>query len=106
MLGGGMDLTSSLEAKVGGNVQPSSPVRRKTWEVLLLQDAKVEKKFQIGVTSEIQRAKFGVVVTYIFGVKIWGSNKNFRNKFWAQASNILMWKYFPGLWVRHLFANA
>ena len=36
------------------------------------------------VISEIQRAKFGVFVTYIFGGKIWGSNKNFRGKFWGQ----------------------
>ena len=35
--------------------------------------------------SEIQRAKFGVFVTYIFGGKIWGTNTNFRGRFWGQA---------------------
>ena len=38
-----------------------------------------------GVTFEIQRAKFGVFVTYIFGGKIWGSDTKFRGKFWGQA---------------------
>ena len=38
-----------------------------------------------GVISEIQRAKFGVFVTYIFGGKIWGSDMNFRHKIWGQV---------------------
>ena len=78
-------------------------IRARTWEVLFSQDAKVGKKFQFWVISEIQRAKFGVFVTYIFGGKIWGSNKNFRGKisgsnknfrgkFWGQAPNLLIWK--------------
>ena len=46
---------------------------------------KLGKGPNFGVISEIQRAKFGVFVTYIFGGKIWGSNKNFRGKFWGQA---------------------
>ena len=25
------------------------------------------------------------IATYIFGCKIWGSDKNFRGKFWGQA---------------------
>ena len=60
-------------------------IRGKTWELLLPQDAKVGKNPNFGVISEIQRAKFGVFVTYIFGGKIWGSNKNFRGKFCGQA---------------------
>ena len=46
---------------------------------------KLGKRPNFEVISEIQRAKFGVFVTYIFGGKIWGSNKNFRGKFWGQA---------------------
>ena len=46
---------------------------------------KLGKCPNFGVISEIQRAKFGVFVTYIFGGKIWGSNKNFRRKFWGQV---------------------
>ena len=34
-----------------------------------------------GIVSEIERAKSGVLVTYIFGGKIWGSETNFRGKF-------------------------
>ena len=46
---------------------------------------KLRKSPNCGVISEIQRAKFGVFVTYIFGGKIRGSNKNFRGKFWGEA---------------------
>ena len=85
-VGGGLDLTSSLEAKFGARSSQIHQIREKTWEVLSPQDAKVGKSPNFGVISEIQRAKFGVYVTYIFGGKIWGSNKNFRGKFWGQAS--------------------
>ena len=46
---------------------------------------KLGKSPNFGVISEIQTAKFGVFVIYIFGGKIWGSNKNFRGKIWGQA---------------------
>ena len=82
---GGLDLTSSLEAKFGARSSQFHQIREKIWEVLSPQDAKFEKSPSFGVISEIQRAKFGVFVTYIFGGKIWGSNKNFRGKFWGQA---------------------
>ena len=36
---------------------------------MLPQDAKVGKSPNLGVTSEIQRAKFGVFVTYILDAK-------------------------------------
>ena len=49
--------------------------RRKSWEKVPI----------LGVISEIQRAKFGVFVIYIFGGKIWGSNKNFRGKICGHA---------------------
>ena len=79
--GGGLDITSSSEAKFGAK----SGQGGKTWEVLSPQDTKVAKSSSSGVISEIQRAKLGVFVTHIFGGKIWGSNKNFRGKFWGQA---------------------
>ena len=53
----------------------SVTTRRKSWEKVPI----------FGVISEIQRAKFEVFVTYIFGGKIWGPNKNFRGKFGVQA---------------------
>ena len=82
---GGLDLTSSLEAKFGARSGQVHELRGKPWEVLLPQHAKVGKNPNFGVKSEIQRAKFGLFITYIFGGKIWGSNKNFRGKFWGQA---------------------
>ena len=68
-------------------------IRGKVWEVLSPQDAKVGGSPNFGVISEIQRAKFGVFVIYIFGGKIWGSNKNFRGKIWGEAPDFLIWKY-------------
>ena len=67
---GGLDLTSSLEAKFGARSGQVHQIRGKTWDVLSPQDAKVGKSPNFGVISEIQRAKFGVFVTYIFGGKI------------------------------------
>ena len=39
------------------------------------------------IISEIQRAKFGILLAYMFGGKIWGSGSdtNFRGKFCGQA---------------------
>ena len=54
---------------------------------------KLGKNPNFGVKSQIQRAKFGVLVTYIFRGKIWGPSKNFRGKFWGQAPKLLIWKY-------------
>ena len=66
--------------KIWGKVRPSSPNKRKN------KTQKLRKNPNFGVKSEIQRAKFGVFVTYIFGGEIWGSSKNFRGKFLGQAS--------------------
>ena len=77
--GGGLDLASSLEAKFGArNLGTSVTTRCKNWERITILGA-------FGVISEIQRAKFGVSVTYIFGGRIWGSDMNFRGKIWGQA---------------------
>ena len=72
---GGLDLTSSLEAKFGarsGQVHQIRGKAREVQEVLLPQDAKVGKNPNFGFITEIQRAKFGVFDTYIFGGKFWG----------------------------------
>ena len=72
---GGLDLPSSLEAKFGARFSQVHQIKGKIWEVLLLQNAKNWERITVlgafGVVSEIQRAKFGVFVTYIFGGKIW-----------------------------------
>ena len=41
-----------------------------------------------GVISEIERAIFELLVIYILGGKIWGSDTNFRGKFWGQAPRL------------------
>ena len=56
----------------------SVTTRRKNWERITILRA-------FEVISEIQRAKFGVSVTFVFGGKIWGSDMNFRSKIWGQA---------------------
>ena len=79
---GGLDLIK-FGGKIWGKIRPSSPnkrknlgssvtTRRKSWEKIL-------------ILGSNQKVKFGVFVTYIFGGKIWGCNKNFRGKFWGQA---------------------
>ena len=51
------------------------------------------------VISEIQRAKCGILLVYIFGGKIWGNDTNFRGKFCGQAPpNHLIWKSPLGTW--------
>ena len=46
MLGGGLGPHIKFGGKIWGKVQPSSPNKRKTWEVLSPQYAKVGKKSQ------------------------------------------------------------
>ena len=43
---GGLDLTSSLEAKFGAESSQVHQIRGKTWEVLLPEDTKVGEKSQ------------------------------------------------------------
>ena len=79
---GGLDLTSSLEAEFGAR---SGQVHQIRGKICHHKAQKLGKTPNFGVISEIQRAKFGVFVTYFFGGKIWGFNKNFRGTFWGQA---------------------
>ena len=91
---GALDLTSSLEAKFGARSGQVHQIRGKTWEVLSPQDAKGGEKSQFWGSSEIQRAKFEVFVTYIFGGKIWGSNKEFQREILGPSlPDLLIWKY-------------
>ena len=83
--GGGLDLTSSLEAKSGARSGQVHQIRGKFGKSCHHKTQKLGKSPNFGVISEIQRAKFGVFIIYIFGGKIWGSNKNFRGKIWGQA---------------------
>ena len=83
---GGLGPQIKFGGKICDKVRPSSPNKRKNLRSSVITRRKSWGKTpNFGVISEIQRAKFGVFVTYIFGGKIWGSNKNFRGKFWGQA---------------------
>ena len=89
--GGGGELGPGIEfrGRIWGKIQSSSPNKRKNLGSSVTTRG---KNFEIitifgafGVMSEIQKPKFGVSATYIFGGKIWGSNLNFRAKIWGQA---------------------
>ena len=81
--GGGFDLTVKFGGrKFGARSGQVHQIRGKTWEVLLPQDAKVGKKsrFWDKLTSEVQRAKFGVFVTLYF----WTQNLGLQQEFQRQ----------------------
>ena len=95
LLGGGsMGHRILLATSFGARFSQIYQIKGKTWEVLSPQDAKVGKNPYFGVISEIQTVKF---VTYTFGGKIWGSNKNLGSKFWGQAPRPPDMKVPPGL---------
>ena len=96
--GGGLGPGIEFRGKIWGKVQSSSPNKRKNLGTSVTTRCKNWERITIlgafGVISEIQRAKFGVSVTYIFGGRIWGSDMNFRGKIWGQAPppDLLIWK--------------
>ena len=87
---GGLGPGIEFRGKIWGKVQSNSPNKRKNLGSSVTTRCKNWERITIlgafGVISEIQRAKFGVSVTYIFGGKVWGSDMNFRGKIWGQAS--------------------
>ena len=67
-VGGGLDLTLSLEAKFGERSGQVHKIRgEKPGEFRHHKTQKLGKSPNFGVGSEIKRAKFGLFVTYIFG---------------------------------------
>ena len=86
---GGLGPGIEFRGKIWGKVQSSSPNKRKDLGSSVTTRSKNWERITIlgafGVIPEIQRAKFGVSVTYIFGGKILGSDINFRGKVWGQA---------------------
>ena len=84
---GGLDLTSSLETKFGARL---SQVQEKLGKFCCHKTQKLGKNPNFGVITEIQRAKSRILVTYIFEDKIWGSDMNFRGKFWGQPPDLLI----------------
>ena len=80
--GGGLGPGIEFRGKIWGKAQSSSPNKRKNLGSSVTTGRKNWERITIlgtfGVISEIQRAKFGVFVTYIFGGKI------LRHKFQRQ----------------------
>ena len=84
---GGLGPGIEFRGKIWGKVQSSSPNKRKNlWSSVTTRRKNWEKITILGtfgVISEIQRAKFGVSVTYIFGGKNLGPS----------PPKLLRWKY-------------
>ena len=99
--GGGLEISSSLEAKFGARSRSSQvhQIRGKLGKFCYHKMQKLGKDPNFGVISEIQRAKFRVFVTYMFGGKIWGSSKNFRGRFGAKPPDLLIYGSAP--WVMY-----
>ena len=94
-----MDFTSSLEAKFGARSGQVHEIRGKLGKFRYHKTQKLGKSPNFGVISEIQRAKFGVSVTYIFEGKIlFLFQQEFQRQiFRAKPPNLLIWKYPLGL---------
>ena len=106
---GGLGPQIKFGGKIWGKVRPSSRNKRKNLGSSVTTRRKIwGKNPDVGVKSEIQMAKFGVFVTYIFGGKIWGSNNNFRGKFGAKPPDLLIWKNPPGptQWIHERWAPS
>ena len=76
--GGGGRLGPDIKS---GGMQGRAKFTERVGKFGLHKTQKLGKIPNFGVISELQSAKFRVFVTYIFGGKIWDSNKNFRGKF-------------------------
>ena len=67
---GDLDHTQVLEAKFGARSGHVHQIRGKHGKFCHHKTQKLGKNANVWVISEIQRAKFGVFVTYIYGGKI------------------------------------
>ena len=90
---GGLDLTSSLEEKFGQGHQ----ISRKTWEVLVPQEAKIGAESRIlGSYMKLKRQNLGYLSPIILEAKFEAltgiSEENFR----AKPPDLLKWKYSLG----------
>ena len=96
--GGGLDLSSSLEAKFEARFSQVHQI--KFGKFCYYKTQKLRKNHNFGGIwgiSEIQRAKFGVFVTYIFGGKVQGLLHDFQWQILGpNPPDLLIWKYPPG----------
>ena len=96
--GGGLDLTSSSEAKFGARFSQVHQIRGRTWEVLLPQDAKVGKESQfwehLGLYLKFKGQNLGGYLSPIFLEAKFGALTEISEaNFGAKPPNLLIWKY-------------
>ena len=94
---GGLAPHIKFGGKIWAIVQPISPLRGKTWEVLLPQDAKVGKKSQFcGHIRNSEGKIWGICLLYF-----WRQNLGLQHEFQRQIlgpsppRDLLIWKYPP-----------
>ena len=89
--GGGAWTSHQVWRQNWSKVQPGSLNKRKNVGSFVTTRCKSWEKVPILGLSEIQSAKIGVYLTYMFGCKLLGCNKHFRDKFDAKPPNLLKW---------------
>ena len=77
--GGGLDLTSSLEAKFGVRSGQVHQIRGKIWEVLLPQDTKVGKNPILGSYLKFRGQIWGICHLYFWRQKL-GLQQEFQRQ--------------------------
>ena len=91
---GGLDLTSSLEAKFGARSGHVHQIRGKPWEVLLPQDTKVGEKIPLlGSYMKFRGQNLGCLSLIFMEAKFGTSTKIAEANFWAKPPKLLTWKY-------------
>ena len=97
---GGLDLTSSLEAKVKARFSQVHQIRGKSWEVLLPQDAKVGKKSQfwghLGLYLKFKGQNLVYLSTIFLEAKFGAPTRISEANLEALAPDLLIWKYAGG----------
>ena len=102
MLGsrGGLDLTSSLEAKFGTRFSQVHQIRGKIWEVLLPQDAKFGKESQfwghLGLYLKFKGQNLGYLSPIFLEAKLGLLPEFQRQNLGSSLPDLLIWKYPPG----------
>ena len=91
--GGGLDLTSSLEAKVGARFSQGHQIRGKTWEILLPQDAKVGKIPILGSYLKFRGQILGYLSPIFMEAKFGAPTRISEANFRAKPADLQIWKY-------------
>ena len=97
-----MDLTSSLEARFGARSGQVHQIRGKTWEVLLLQDAKVGEIPILGSNLKFRGQNLGYLSPLFLEAKFGAPTRISGANFGAKPPDLLIWKYPPGYKIKRL----